>query len=44
MKLEIDLVSMLLVNADGRTTILVIKKRRARKLHWCGASGEHSDA
>ena len=44
MKPEIDLVSMLLVSADGRATIPIIKKRRARKLHRRGASGEHFDA
>ena len=44
MKPEIDLVSMLLVNANGWASVFVVKKRRTRKVHQCGASWEHSDA
>ena len=37
MKPKIDLVSMLLVNVDGRAPVPVVKKRKAREvsLAWC---------
>jgi len=37
MKPKIDLVSMLLVNVDGRALVPVVKKRKAREvsLVWC---------
>ena len=32
MKSKLDLVSMLLVNTDGRSLVLVVKKRKAREV------------
>ena len=44
MKLKYDLVSMLLVITNGRTTILVEKTRNRKKDHRRGASYRQSDA
>jgi len=44
MKLEYDLVSMLLVNADERTAIPVEETRNKMKDHRRGASYRHVDA
>ena len=44
MKSEYNLVSMLFVNADGRTTITVEETRNKMKDHQRGASYGHSDA
>ena len=44
MKLKINLVSMLLVNANGRAFIVVEKTRYKNKGHQSGASQIPSDA
>lgn len=44
MKSEYNLVSMLLVNADGRIAIPVEETRNKMKDHRRGASYGHSDA
>jgi len=44
MKPKYDLVNMLLVDADGQTTIPVEETRNKKKDHWRGASYGHFDA
>jgi len=44
MEPKIDLVSMLLVNADGRAAVPVEKTRNTKKVHQRDASWRHSNA
>ena len=44
MKPKIDLVSMLLVKANGRSPLPIVNKKKQWKSPWRGADWKYSDA